>query len=61
MQDSASELRRITLLRLSEKVPSEVSKAASGIVRRAKRGENGAHGGRQGRVAVASGAFGQSL
>jgi hypothetical protein len=43
--------------RLSEKGPSEASKAASGIVRRAKRAENGAHGGPQGRAEVASGAF----
>jgi hypothetical protein len=45
------------LERPSEKGPSEASKAASGIVRRTKRAENGAHGGPQGRAAVASGAF----
>ena len=57
MQDSGCELLRIPLPRLSEKGPSEASKAALGIVRRAKRAENGAHGGPQSRAAVASGTF----
>ena len=52
-----SQMAKVELERLSEKGPSEASKAALGIVRRAKRAENGAHGGPQGRAEVASGAF----
>ena len=52
-----AEVRRIFLLRLSEKGPSEASKADSGGIRQVERAENGAHGSTQGRAAVAFGAF----